>query len=423
MGIFTASDKVRFKKVKEEGCEVLFSVEVPAAKVSDETHNVLLNIQQRARVPGFRQGKAPIELIKKQFAGHAQEETLDRLIRRHVPEALKELQLQPVATPSVEEVKFDNGKPLLFQVRIETAPKLSPKDYTKIPVSKKSYPADEAAITARVEELREAHARLERATEESVAKNHYVVIDYAGKQAGKPMANAKGENELVDLSSEHTLEGLSSGLLGMKRGETKDVPVKFNNKEAAMTVTIKEIKTKILPALDAEFAKDLGFETYEELKAKLKQVIEDEGKQKTEREVLEQVEQGLLKNNKTALPPSLVEAQLSHMLDRLRRQVMGGQGKWPEKQLEDLKTKLRPKAEDEVLVSLLLPAIAEKEKIVVSDAELATDLEKNLESADNDEKKESIRKMFVERKEEISGMIRDRKTMQFLRDKAAVKDA
>src|SRR5262245_49588812 len=102
MGLFDSfdkSDKAKFKKVKEEGCVVTFSVEVPAAQVSDETHNMLLRFQQRAKIPGFRPGKAPLDLVKKQFTGHAREEVIDSLIRRNVPEALRELKLQPVATP------------------------------------------------------------------------------------------------------------------------------------------------------------------------------------------------------------------------------------------------------------------------------------------------------------------------------------
>jgi trigger factor len=421
MGLFTtASDKVKFKKLKEEGCVISFSVEVPAAKVADESHDALLRIQQRARLPGFRQGKAPLDLVKKNFAGHAHEEVVDRLIRKHVPEALKELSLQPIATPSVEDIKFESGKPLQFEVRVETAPKVTPKNYAKIAVTRKDYPATQSAVDARLQELREGHARLDKAPEEAVGREHYVVIDYAGSQGGKPLPGAKGENELVDMSSEQTIEGLAAGLVGLKRGQSKDVPVKFGGKEAFLQVTIQEIKTKILPAVDAEFAKDLGFETVEALRAKLVEVIEQEGKAKSEREIAEQLESALLKANPFPVPPALVEAQLEHMLKRLSRQVMGGRP-WPEKELGDLKTKLRPRAEDEVRVSLLLPAIAEKENLAATDAELQVELEKNMAAAQDDKQKEDVRRMFSERKEEISGMIRDRKAMAFLREKAIIK--
>lgn len=417
MGLFTsAPDKVSFKKLKEEGCVVTFSVTVPPQLVADEQQNALMHFQQRARLPGFRPGKAPLDLIKKQFSGSAKEEAVDRLIRKNVPEACKELQLRPIATPSVEDLTADEGKELKFTVKVEVAPKVVPKDYTKLAVTKKSYPADDKTVDARVTELREGHARLDKASEEAVGKSHYVVVDFTGP-------NAKGENELVDMSSEQTVEGLNEGLLGMKRGEGKLIPVKISGKDVALTVTIKEIKTKVLPEVDAEFAKDLGFETVDALRAKLKEVIEEEGKSKSEREVIEQIEQGLLKGNSFPLPPALVEAQQEHMLQRLKRQLLGGRRDFNEAELAKLAPDLKSRAEAEVRMSLLLPAIAEKEKLSVSDAELQAELEKSLTQAEDEKQKAGLKKMFEERKDELVSMLRDRKVMAFLKDKASVKNA
>jgi trigger factor len=344
---------------------------------------------------------------------------LDALIRKHTPEAMKELDVRPVAVPSVEDVSFEPGKPVKFQVRVEVAPTVAPKDYTKIAVTRTAYPADEKALEARLDELREANARLEKAGDEKASKSHYVVVDYQAYRDGKPMANAKGENELVDMSSDQTVEGLVEGLAGMGVGESKDVEVKLSDKPATLKVTVKEIKTKILPALDAEFAKDLGFETLEALKAKLKEVIEDEGKQRTDRELQQQLEEALIKANKFPVPPALAESQLDHMIERLRRQMGAQLG---EKQLEDLKKKLLPRAEDEVRMGYLLPAIAAKEKLAVTDDELKAELDKNLAGVESEAKKDEIRKMFEERKDALSSMLRDRKAMDFVRKAAKITD-
>ena len=421
MGLFTSekTDKAKFKKLKEEGCVVSLSVEVPPQLVEQETQNMLVRFQQSAKIPGFRPGKAPIELIKKSYLGHAQEQVLDALIRRYTPEAMKELHLRPVAVPSVEDVHFEPGKPIKFQVRVEVPPAVAPKDYQKIAIKRTQYLADEKAIEARLQELREANARLEKAASEAADKTHYVVIDYQAYQDGKPLPKAKGDNELVDMSSDQTLEGLVEGIVGMKRGESKDLPVKLNGKSATIKASVKEIKSKILPALDAEFAKDIGFESLDLLRAKLKEVIEQEGQQKTEREISQQIEEALLKANQIPLPPALVESQLEHMIDRLRRQ-MGG--RLNDEQLGELKKKMLPRAEDEVRIGYLLPAIAEKEKISASEAELQAELDKNLAAIESDVKKDEIRKMFTERKDALAGMIRDRKAMQFLRDQAVITD-
>ncbi|HAM35873.1 MAG TPA: trigger factor [Elusimicrobia bacterium] len=422
MGIFTASDKVKFKILKEDACEATFSVEIPAALADAENHNALLRLQQRAKLPGFRPGKAPLELVRRQFGAHLSDEVLDHFAHKHVPEALRELKLSPVATPVITDISLEAGKPLRFQVRVEVPPRVAPKDYSSLKLTRKSYPATDKAVQARLEELREAHARLERAVEQTVAKNHYVVIDYGAWRGGKALPNAKGSNELVDMSSEQTVAGLSDGLLGLKRGESKEITVKLGGQDAQMKVTVVEIKTKVIPALDKEFAKDMGFETLEELQAKLKEVVAAEGQNRGERELSEQLEAELLKSNRIPVPPSLVAAQLEHMLARLQRQLLGDRGEFSSKQIEDLKAKLRPQAEDQVRISFLLPAIAEREKLAVADAEFQAELEKSVAAAQTDDKKESVRRMFSERREEVMGMIRDRKTLAFLRDKAAITE-
>jgi len=224
------------------------------------------------------------------------------------------------------------------------------------------------------------------------------------------------------MSSEQTITGLSEGLMGLKRGEAKDIPVKLRGKEALLKVAVKEIKRKVLPALDAPFAKDLGFASIDELKAKLKEVMDEEGRAKSEREVTAQIEEALLKANRIPLPPSLIEAQLEHRLEQLSRQLLGPSKQWPQNQLDELKAKLRPQAENDVRLSYLLPAIAEKEKVAALEDEIDSELEKSLAAAENDEKKEELRKFFGERKDAIAGMIRERKTMSLLKEKAAYTD-
>ncbi len=423
MGLFTASDKVRFKIVKEDACVATFSVEVPAVQVEAEGHNAILRIQQRAKVPGFRPGKVPLDLVRQQFAGHAQEAVLDHFVRKHVPEALRELNLNPVATPAIVDVSQATGKPLQFQVRVEVPPRVVPKDYAGIKLTRNSYPADDAAVEARLTELREAHARLEPAAEEAAGRSHYVVMDYAGVRDGKPLADVKGANELVDLSSEQTVAGLCEGLLGMKRAQTKAVMVKIGGKDTELQVTVKEIKSKILPALDADFAKDMGFESVDALKVKLREVITDEGRSRSERELAEQMEAALLKANHMPVPPALVTAQLEHMIETLQRQVLRGRDEFTAQQVEEFKTKLRPQAEDRVRLSFLLPAIAQREKIDVAEPEVAAELEKSLAAAPTEERKEAVRRSFAERREDVLGMMRDRKTLEFLRAKAAITDA
>ncbi|MFI5346515.1 MAG: trigger factor [Elusimicrobiota bacterium] len=424
MGLFTAtkSDKAKFKKVKEEGCVLTLSVEIPQEEVANQTQTALVRLQNRARIPGFRAGKAPLDVVKQHFTGHAKEEALDQLIRKHVPVVLEEMKLRVVETPSVEDVKWKDGEPLVLQVRVEVAPTPTAKDYVKIPVNRKPVAADTAALDKRIEDLRESHARLEASKEETVGDKGFVVIDYVASQNGKPMANAKGTGELVDMSSEQSVEGLTAGLKGLKRGESKTIKVKLGGKDADLAVTVTEIKTKILPPVDAEFAKDLGFETLDELKAKLKEVLDREVSQESEADATRQIEEALVKANQFPLPPSMVERQLEGMMERMKRQLQGA-GNLPANVMADLTAKMQPKAEDEVRLAFVLSAIAEKEKIEASEAELAAELEEGLKDAETEEKKKELREVYAKRKDQIAHMIRERKTMKFLKEKAAYKNA
>jgi len=424
MGLFTAakSDKAKFKKVKEEGCVVTLSVEVPAQEVADQTQTSLVRLQSRARIPGFRAGKAPLDVVKQHFTGHAREEAVDALIRKHVPAALEELKLRVVETPSVTDVKWKDGEPLVLEVAVEVAPTATAKDYAKIAVARKPQAADAQALDKRLEDLRESHARLEAAQDEAVGDRHFAVIDYAASQGGKPMAGAKGAGELVDMSAEQSVEGLTAGLKGMKRGESKTVKVKLGGKDADLAVTLVEIKTKVLPAADAEFAKDLGFETLDELKGKLKEVLDRETKSASEADATRQIEAALVKANQFPLPPSMVERQLEGMLERMKRQLSGA-GDISEKVFADLRAKMQPRAEEEVRLAFVLNAIAEKEKIEATDADLNAELEAGLKDAESEDKKKELRDVYAKRKDQISHMIRERKVMSFLKEKAVYKDA
>ncbi|MBI5208848.1 MAG: trigger factor [Elusimicrobia bacterium] len=425
MGLFTrqSPDQPRFKRVKEEGCIVTFSVEVPPQELEAEAHNELMRIQQHAHVPGFRPGKAPMEIIQKNYSGHAMEDVVSDLIRKYVPTALRELKIEPVAPPRIVEVDRKAGQFLKVSVVAETAPQVVVKPYTKIPVRRPSYPATDDSVRQRLDELRESHARLERDDAGTVGQGHYVVVDYTASQGGKPLRSMKGEGVLVDMSSDENVEGLSKGLEGQGRGETRQIPVKIGKKDAVLSVTVREIKKKILPPLDVDFAKDMGFAAMEELQAALKEAIEKEGKERSEREVMGQIEEALLKANQLPLPPSLVEAQVESMLERLRKQYLGPDKQWPAEEMEKLKTRLQPQAEKELRLSYILESIAEREKVAALDSDLQAELEKSLGSARTEEQKEEVRKLFEDRKETIASLIRERKTRLLLKERAAIADA
>lgn len=423
MGLFSLkSDKTKLRKLKEEGCVVTLALEVPSGEVETHAQTALARLQQSARLPGFRVGKAPLDVVKRHFSSHAREEALNAVLRKHVPAAIQEFQLRTVDVPSVEDIQWTEGSSLSFQVRVEVAPVPSARDYVKIPVLRRPRAADESAVAKRLEELREAHARLEASSAEVVGPTHFAVVDFQAFRDGKRVPSVRGNSELVDMSSEQSVEGLTVGLKGMRRAETKTLQVKLGGQRTDLEVTVKEIKAKVLPPLDADFAKDLGFETLAALKDKLKEVLDRETAAAADAEEVRQIEEALVRANRFALPPSLVERQLEGMLERMSRRF-SVDGKIPPKVLEDLRAKLAPRAEDEVRLAFVLSAIADKEKIGVADTEIQAELEAGLKDARDETGKKKLREAFEARKEAISLMIRERKTMAFLRERAVYKDA
>jgi trigger factor len=419
MGLFTfaeKSDKPKFKKTKEEGCVISATMEIPGPLIDNERHNVLLRLQEQAKIPGFRPGKAPISLVESHYHEAVRERVLNRVAEKFVPELLKEFNLNPVAASVIKNIEWN--KSLKLELQIEVAPKVDPKDYERISLSHKKYPVTEELLAAEIEKLRDANSCLEKAEEDSVGNNHYAVISYAAFREGKLLPKLKHDSELIDLSSDQLIEGLAPGLLGMKRGESKDISVKFQGKETVLKTTLIEIKKKTLPSLDAEFAKDMGVESLDELKNNVRQAIQKESSQREDDEIHREIDRALLKANSVPLPPSLVDHETDRFIERVARQ---NRHAISEPDVAKLKKEIRPQVEDNLRLSYIFSAIADKEKIEMTDEDYNKELEEAVVSLRSEAEKEDQRKFFEQNKSGVARLIRERKARIFVREKAAIK--
>ncbi|HBL17124.1 MAG: trigger factor [Elusimicrobia bacterium GWA2_69_24] len=423
MAIWTPSNSTstKTKKLKAEGCTNSYELEVPRARLQEAAHNALLRLQLQARLPGFRPGKAPMEMVRKHFGERAELEAVDDVIKKVIPEVLTELKLRPVGVPTVDDVKVQPESPLRFTMRVEVAPEFEPKNYKGIALTKKEVVVQETDIEARLQQLQDGNARLDQAAAEALEKTHYAVVDFELTRDGKVIEGGRGKGELVDMSSEQSIEGIVEGLLGSKRAETREFDVKVEGKPTRCKMTVHEIKSKIVPAIDDEFAKDLGCTALEELKTKLRELVVKENSQRTERELQQQLEKALLDANKFDVPPSLAEQQLEYLMERLLGRLgRGGKEKLPAGDLKKLREQMRPQAEDSVRFQFLIAEIAKREKIEVTDDDLKKDLEGQLARAETDEEKRETRELFEKRADDIRALIRERKALALIRDAAKV---
>lgn len=422
MAFWTAStSQTMVKKLKEKGCLVSFSIEVPYKKFTDGMQNALIQIQSKVSIPGFRVGKAPLQMVKNQFQDQIKERALDKLFQSVLPDVIKEQGIVPVSPPVIKTFNCKEDKPVSFEVEIECAPKFEAKNYTRAVVAKKSSAVTDEDIEKSIRELLEHNACLESLETAVVGKEHFAVVDYEATSDGKKIAGGSGKGELVDMSSPQTVAGLAENILGAKKGETKEFDSESSGRRMHFKVTVNEIKKKVVPELNDAFVKGMGFESVDRFKAHLKDVMGKDAAEKSERDILRQIEDHLVKENPIPVPESLVKTHLDLTTERIKERFPADEkDKWDSAQEEKLKTQLRPAVERDIRLSYVLRSIAQKEKLEAKDIDFEAELEKTVNTATDEKQKSQVRKTFETRREDIMAALTEKKVVQFLKSKASI---
>jgi len=421
-------------KVKErQPCLVTLSIQVPAETLEEAAEDALRNIQGRAKLPGFRPGKAPMDMVKKTFEGHAREEALDKTLRRSVYEALQDQKIVAVATPVVDKIEYAPGKPLKFEMKVESAPEIDLKDYKGLSLEKKTKAVADADVDKKVEELREANAKLVVSTADAVGDAHYVVVDYHGTVDGRPLEGGDAKEQLIDMASPQTIAGFTDGILGAKKGETKEVKVTFPadyfkkdiaGKDAVFQITVHEIKEKQLPVLDDDFAKDLSLESLAALRDILRKNMETEQERAQRQFLIKQVSDQLVEKHPIDLPPSMVEERVKTLNERLK-QYLTRQGASEEDwktNADKMAVKNKAEAERQLRLSYVLSEIAKAEKLDVTDAEIDEQVKKSVETIEPARRNE-MAKWMASQRDGLYSQILEEKIFNFLIKEAKVKEA
>ena len=308
MSIFKAAQagEVKAKQLKKEGCRVTLLVDVTPGLVTKNFQNAAVQVQSRAQMQGFRAGKVPLDLVKQNFAGHIKERAIDLTVKSAINAAIQEGKLDAVAVPTLTKAdfnSFEEGKAFTFEMEVDVAPEFEVRDYKGIEITKKPETATEEEVAENINRVLDANARLESAAEGAVIDDKcYAVVHYQGKRNGKDDYKLSADSELIDMSAPQTMNGLAQAIKGLKKGEEKDFETKEGNDTLSFHVTVDDIKNKIVPALDDNFAKDMGFDTLKALKAKVKESLDAEAKQLSSRDEINQIENHLVKMNNFELP-------------------------------------------------------------------------------------------------------------------------
>jgi len=357
------------------------NVEITPEAVSKEMEKALADVAKKARIAGFRPGKAPKAIVEKHYGEEVRNEVVQRLVTESYLQALQENNLNPVEVPHIENVSsLAKGTPLTFTATVEVRPKIELGTYDGIEVKEQNLAVSDDELNQTIDRLREMYAQLEVVEGRPLEKNDTAIIDFEGFRDNKPIEGAKASGHMLSLGANSLIPGFEDQLVGMNAGETREIKVTFPadyqnkdiaGKDATFTVTLKEIKKKVLPEFNDEFAKDIGGDkSVAELKEGIKKDLEARKRDEQASAQREEILSKLVEAHTFDIPPGMVERELQAMArqqaTRLARQGMDMKTFNVAKFFEEHKAV----AEKRVKGLLLLDVIAEKEKVEVSDQEL-----------------------------------------------------
>jgi trigger factor len=427
------TNDIKVKVSSEKECLQTLSVEISNSIVAEKIEKAFDVVRGKVKLPGFRPGKAPIEVVKEKFKAAAYEEAQDLLMREGVAEALKTKKLNPVQPPTVTSAKFDPNKAFQFEFEVEVAPNFKLSNYKGLKINKPMAVVTDNDVLSALENIAKMNARLIESKDEVLAPKHYAVINYEGFIDDKAIEGAKAENFLMDMAAPQAIAGLAEGLVGARAGEHRDVTVTFPadspakelaGKKAVFKVNLVAIKEKSTPSIDDEFAKDLGVESVEILKTKLRESLEKEKEQQSRAEVEKQVVDRLLEGNAFPVPASMVQRHTEYLLNR-QRDRMGQQGLSKDdanKMVERLKADAQKEAEREVRLAYIMNALAENEKINVTESEIQARISAILDQSQPQERIAVEKALKGGYRERIQTEVREAKLFTWLIDNAKVKE-
>jgi trigger factor len=411
-------------------------VALPADAVAKEFSRAYKNLGQRVRVKGFRAGKIPRSVLQGIYGDDVKSEVRSHLVEESLGAVIKDRGLQIVSRPEVETQDLREDGEFSFSAVFEVKPEIELKDYLGVEVEKPRVAITDAQVDDSLKRLQESHASLVPVDDRNfVQKNDFVTLDFEGTIAGKPFEGSKGENYTIEVGAGNALPQFEEAVMNLKVGDARVVqvpyPETYPNKEIAgksvdFSITVREIKQKVFPNLDDEFAKDHGEHgSLQELKAAIRKRLEEELSRYQEEQLKEQLLGRLIEAHSFAIPPSMVERQTRYLMERFQTQssdVTGEDGDDTSPPQEEARKRLENRAMRQVQATLLVERIAQREKIDVDDKALQDRIE-NVARAAGDRAR-TVREHYSrpDARDDLRAQLVFDQTLNFLLGRAIVKE-
>ncbi len=416
--------KSSLKKVKD--CRVKLTVEVEASLVETRYQEVLKDFQKAAQMPGFREGKAPMDLVEKKFSKEAEEEVLKSLIPEAYHRSLATHKVSAVSLPSISDIKLQRGKNLTFAAEFDQSPEFSLKNYKGVKIKKVPVDVPHEEVEKGLSSLLDSRAELIPLVESrAIQRGDFIVSDIEIWKEGKYTPSKKGALLFAEPNAD---DDFYEKVVGANLEEVREISVDPTEEEKKQGIVgrkplykvwIRGIKEKKVPALDDTFAQNFGKQTVNELREAVRKDIagykHSESYEKMKGELFEK----LLALASFTIPEALVQKQKERLMEQTQKQYqrMG----MPPGQFEEFRLKAEadaePKARDQVKLYFILQKIADQEKIEADEAAV----ERKMQSLAEESKRplEEVRRVF---EDDARESMRETKTIDFLLANAKLED-
>nr|WP_092068847.1 trigger factor [Dendrosporobacter quercicolus]NSL47248.1 trigger factor [Dendrosporobacter quercicolus DSM 1736]SDL82168.1 trigger factor [Dendrosporobacter quercicolus] len=371
--------------------KVVLEMEVPQVEVAKALEKAYTRLANKVNIPGFRKGKAPRNILEMRLGKQALlDEAFDILAPTAYNKALADENIEPVGRPEIEVIKLEENHPLVFKATVVAKPEIELGQYKGLKVEKAAVEVTEDQIKAQLDGLLDHNAKMVVVEDAVLANGDFAVIDFEGFIDGVPFSGGEGKGYPLQLGSASFIPGFEEQLLGAKAGEEREVSVSFPEdyhvkelagKAAVFKVKIHDVKRKELPELDDDFAKDVSeFDTVEELKADIKNKLEQTAQEKTERDFRAAVVKQAVENSTVDIPEIMIEQRIDHMLNELdislqnRGMNLENYMQYAKMDISALRQSYRDAALLNVKTDLMLEAVGKTEAVEVKPEDMEAEV-------------------------------------------------
>jgi len=408
-------------------CKRSLEIEIPVDQVERAREKVTNSIKARVRLPGFRPGKAPLSMIQSRFEGEIRSEVLDLLLPEAFRERIQKDELKVVGQPNISDLHFEAGQPIRFKAEFEVAPEFELGEYRGLPVKYEEPTVTDEEVEKRLEAMRESKAEYPNIDPRPIENGDYVLVHLKTLSG---VAEPIDQDAQIQVGAADTMPGFTEALVGASPEDVKEVEItypedyaqeKLAGRAVRFEITPKVIRSKELPALDDEFARDLGdYQNLDELRDAVRKSIFHEKQFVAQQEAKEALIDRLVESNDFAIPEAYVDRQIENQV-RMQLRNLAGEGFDASKiklDWQKVKENQRDKAVRNVRASLLLEKIAEREAIAATRDEVDREVQR---TARQEREAVAVTRARLEKEgglARIAGHIQTEKTLQFLFDQA-----